>query len=120
MKRITLLTFFIVFASVVNGQVDSTKLNKWVPGGIVGLNISQVALDNWTAGGESSLAFGFIGNISVAYQAENWLFDNKLKLAYGRSKIGDDDFRNTDNEIFMDISPVSNKLYIPFCTNAKY
>lgn len=102
MKRISFLIFLIALSGVTYGQVDSTKLNKWVPGGIVGLNISQVALDNWTAGGESSHAFGFISKFFLAYQADNWLFDNKLKLAYGRSKIGDDDFRNTDNEIFMD------------------
>jgi hypothetical protein len=92
----------LVLTGTLLGQADSTKLNKWIPGGVVGLNVSQVALDNWTAGGESSLAFGLLGNFTLAYQSSDWLFDNKLKLAYGRSKIGSDDFRNTDNEVFMD------------------
>jgi len=119
MKRITFWIYLFAVSSVLYGQVDSTNLNKWVPTGILGLNVSQVALDNWTAGGESSLAFGFIGNFTLVHQTENLLFDNKLKLAYGRSKIGDDDFRNTDNEIFMDnlLSPNVGWVVNPYVSN---
>ncbi len=102
MNKYLIWILFVLLSGTILAQKDSTKMNKWIPGGIVGLNVSQVALDNWTQGGESSLAFGLIGNFTLAYQTQQWLFDNKLKLAYGRSKIGSDDFRNTDNEIFMD------------------
>ena len=102
MNKYLIWILFVVLSTSVAGQEDSTKLNRWIPGGVVGINVSQVALDNWTAGGESSLAFGLLGNFTLMHQTKQWFFDNKLKLAYGRSKIGSDDFRNTDNEIFMD------------------
>jgi len=39
-------------------EVDTT-INKWTPSLIASANLSQVAFNNWTKGGENSLAYSF-------------------------------------------------------------
>ena len=76
--------------------------NTWLPTGVVGLNLSQIALENWTSGGEDALAFTLYTNMGLNYFSNPWSFTNKLKIAYGRTKLGSDDFRTTDNEFFLE------------------
>ena len=40
-------------------DIDSTKLNKWTPTSAAGLNISQLALTNWSQGGDNSFSWVF-------------------------------------------------------------
>jgi len=74
----------------------------WLPNGVAGLNLSQLALENWTQGGEDALAFTLYSHMGLDYYSNPWSFNNKLKLAYGRTKLGSDDFRTTDNEFFLE------------------
>ncbi|MCB9250402.1 MAG: DUF3078 domain-containing protein [Ignavibacteriales bacterium] len=69
---------------------------------MAGLNLSQIALDNWSQGGEDALAFTLYGNFGLDYFDNPWSFTNKLKLAFGRTKLGSQDYRTTDNEIFLE------------------
>lgn len=96
-------------ASVNAADIDSTKLNKWNPTAAVGLNISQLALSNWTQGGENSIAYIFNSTAGMDYFSSNWNFRNNLKLAYGRTKLGGDDYRTNDNELYLE-SVVSKNI----------
>jgi len=81
---------------------DSLNQSKWTYSGVSGLNISQIALENWTQGGDNALAFTLLGNFGAKYADTPWTFNNTLKLAFGRTKLGTDDFRTNDNEFYLE------------------
>lgn len=74
----------------------------WIPVGVAGLNLSQLALENWSQGGEDALAFTLYSNFGLDYFSDPWSLTNKLKLGFGRTKLGSDDFRTTENELFFE------------------
>lgn len=106
MKQSLLLILMLLFFSMnILAQDDPPPpppQKTWLPTGILGLNLSQIALENWTAGGEDALAFTLYTNMGLNYFSNPWSFTNKLKIAYGRTKLGSDDFRTTDNELFLE------------------
>ena len=106
MKQSLLLILMLLFFSMNILAQDNPPppppQKTWLPTGILGLNLSQIALENWTAGGEDALAFTLYTNMGLNYFSNPWSFTNKLKIAYGRTKLGSDDFRTTDNELFLE------------------
>lgn len=99
-KKFFLLIFFISLS--IFAQEDKLIENKWLPAGVAGINLSQIALENWTQGGENALSFALFGNLGLDYHSLPWSFRNTLKLAFGQTKLGDQSFRTADNEIFME------------------
>ncbi len=130
--KFTILFISLIFVSNINfAQEDSVKLYTWTPVAVVGINLSQVALSNWSQGGENALAVSFLGTGGLKYYTESWKFRNDLKLAYGRTKLGDQDYRTTDNELYLEsvlsynigwaIDPyVSNIVRSAIATGYKY
>lgn len=105
MKKFLYLIIFALVCLTMNisaADIDSTKLNKWNPASVIGLNISQLALSNWTQGGENSLAYIFNSNMGMDYFSLDWNFRNNLKLAFGRTKLGGADYRTIDNELYLE------------------
>lgn len=101
MKKI--LIAFILFTSITMfAQPDSLLHQGWNPSGVTGLNLSQVAFSNWSQGGENALAFSLFGNFGAIYFDKPWRLDNNLKLTFGRTKLGDNDYRTTDNEFYLE------------------
>jgi len=74
-------------------KTDSTKYYVWIPSAISGLNISQIALSNWAKGGDNSIAWTLLSNFGLTYINDNWTFNNSFKFAFGRTKLGTQDFR---------------------------
>lgn len=65
-----------------------------------GLNLSQVKLDNWAGGGESSFSVGSQVRLTADYSKGNALWENRLDIAYGLIRQGDmepKEFRKTDD-----------------------
>ena len=106
MKTKTLLIVLIFFSTIIFAQDKDKKKEvpqrTWIPAGVTGLNISQISLSNWTQGGEDALAFVAYGNFGLNYFDKPWGFVNTLKLAVGKTKLGKQDYRTSDNEIFME------------------
>lgn len=78
--------------------VDTVKY--WSTNSSVGLNFSQVQLSNWTGGGESSISVGSIVLLTADYARGNSVWENKLDVAYGLIRQGDEEsarFRKTDD-----------------------
>lgn len=118
MKKI--IPILLLFSYSIFAQDDVTAdTSYWNTSGVVGFNISQVALSNWSQGGENSLAYNLVGNAGAKYDGPEWVFDNSLKISYGRTKLGEDDFKNTDNEIFMDnlLSKKIGWIFSPYVSN---
>lgn len=92
----------IILISNLSAANDSLLSSNWTHSGVAGLNISQIALENWTQGGDNAIAFTLLGNFGSKYIDSPWTFNNTLKLAFGRTKLGKDEFRTNDNEFFLE------------------
>ena len=100
--KLKIVLIILLFTSVNFSQETDSTLNKWIPSAVAGFNISQLALSNWSQGGENSLTWTLTGDISYNYKSEDIEFKNNLKLAYGRTKLGSDDFKTNDNDLYLE------------------
>lgn len=92
--------FLVLLSLMVYGQ-DSTA-TMWKYSAVTSLNINQVSLTNWSQGGDNTFAWTVIGNVGAEYLGEKWKSRNTLKMAFGRTKQGETDFRTNDNEFFLE------------------
>ena len=107
MKKLLLSTFILLISSFMAlAQGDSVVVNK---SGSWGLNFANVGLSNWAAGGENSIALGTVFNTKVEriHGANKWV--NQFDFALGGAKVGDKDFRKTDDNIIL-LSKYGHKL----------
>ncbi|UCH64791.1 MAG: DUF3078 domain-containing protein [Ignavibacterium sp.] len=98
--RILLITFLLTIT--IMAQDEEKKDTLWTPSGGIGLNLSQVAFENWSQGGENSIAFTLFTLLGLDYIGDPWKWKNMLKVTYGRTKVGDQEYRTNDNEIFFE------------------
>lgn len=109
MKKVLSVFAFIVTIINLSAQTSEAEenlkkqskdsLDGWKTGGIVSLNLTQVSLTNWSAGGENSISVNGILSLSANYKKGNSTWDNSLDLAYGILRQGDADARKTDDKI---------------------
>ena len=99
MKKVILLLLILSLTSMFAQEADST-LNKWIPSLTASANLSQVAFNNWSKGGENSLAYSFGVDWEMKYKKTQWKFKNQLKGEWGQSKTGDDISKVTSNYVF--------------------
>ncbi|GAB4290834.1 MAG: hypothetical protein Kow0098_09750 [Ignavibacteriaceae bacterium] len=102
MEKSYITFIFLIFFTVSYAQTDTVTHYGWIPSGVTGLNISQIAFSNWTQGGENSITWTIFGNFALKYILPSWVFTNELKLAYGRTKPGTEEFRTNDNELYLE------------------
>lgn len=95
-----IILFLLTFA-IISAQDDKIP-DGWTASGVAGLNLSQIALSNWSQGGDNSLAFNLTGNFKFVYVSNPWKLDNNLKLSFGKTKLGKEEFKTTDNEIYLE------------------
>lgn len=102
------LLAFIVLSTYVTGQVTEgeSKLRKqttdtikgWKTGAVIGANLSQTSLTNWSAGGQNSLAINGLFSVFANYKKDKTAWDNSLDVGYGLLKQGaKTDFMKTDD-----------------------
>ena len=83
---------------------DTTTIPQdtiWKVSGGVGLSLNQVALSNWSAGGQNSLAGNATFDFKADYKKGKWKWDNLVHLGYGQSKQGEDPLNKTDDQILL-------------------
>jgi len=103
MKILTVLILIIFSFQFSQAQEEVVKKDTlWTPRGVVGLNLSQIAFSNWSQGGENSLSFSFFTHLGLDYIGMPWKWTNSLKFTYGRSKVGNEEYRTNDNEIYFE------------------
>jgi hypothetical protein len=83
--------------------IERDTVNYWKTSGNINLNIQQIGLINWTAGGESSLGFGTVIEGDAVYENDNTVWNNTLRLAYGLLRQGNDAerFEKTDDNLLI-------------------
>jgi len=100
MKKIFLLLFTLSLVNFVTAQDADSTLNKWTPSLLASLNLSQIAFQDWTKGGESAFSFTVGADWVMNYKASEWSFKNQLKGEWGQSKTGYEIKKITVNNIF--------------------
>jgi hypothetical protein len=100
MKKLLFVVFAVCMTNflIAQGSVPDS-LAGWKTGAVVNLNMSQVSLTNWSAGGQNSLSGVALFNASANYKKNNFAWDNTLDLAYGLLKQGEDPWTKTDDRI---------------------
>jgi len=99
--------FFVLLTCLIVVTIQAQEKKKvpeygWNNSLVIGLNLSQVSLHNWTQGGESSVAWTFLTNGLFNFTQEGYHWKSTLKLTHGRTKIADGEFEKTDDELFFE------------------
>lgn len=68
---------------------ETSDSAAWKKGGSFALNITQTYLDNWAAGGQSSVATNGLLNLFANYAGNKNTWDNTLDVGYGILRQGD-------------------------------
>ncbi|NNC84100.1 MAG: DUF3078 domain-containing protein [Flavobacteriales bacterium] len=98
-QRALTIACAILFTSGVWAQ-EAAQDTTWKTGGLVAINLSQVSLTNWAAGGFSSISGNAALNLFANMKEGKNTWDNTLSLGYGLLKQGDDgDVQKTDDRI---------------------
>ncbi len=90
----------MALAAGVSAQ-DADTVKYWTHTGTTGLNINQVSLSNWAAGGDNSVAFDIGLAYSLDYKRDRHLWNNRIELAYGMSNTGSLGTRKTNDKIYL-------------------
>ena len=101
MKRIFLTVALAMGSLAGYSQTDDKgyEEGKWVLKGITGINMSQTAVSNWSAGGENSFAGNAYLNGSLTHKSGNWLWISNLGLDYGLTKTKSQGVQKTSDKI---------------------
>lgn len=89
--------------------------SPWTKVGSAGLNLSQMSLANWAAGGDPSVAADLSFNYSLDYKKDQTLWQNRLELAYGINRTESNGTRKTNDKIYFSSSygrKAAESLYI--------
>lgn len=80
-------------------KVYTDSTDGWKFSGLTALNISQVGLTNWAAGGRSSLALSGIVSLNLDWKKGSSAWNSSLDLGYGILRQGNGIF--LDNGVFL-------------------
>ena len=113
LRRLTAILLFCLLAFPAVAQEkpepqDSTatvpdSLIFWKEGVKLSINLQQVGLTNWAAGGESSVAIGGILEGFLNYEKDEIVWENRARLGYGVIRNGDasNRFEKTDDQVIL-------------------
>ncbi|MGB0887807.1 MAG: DUF3078 domain-containing protein [Vicingaceae bacterium] len=109
MKKVLFVVALITAVGNLSAQTTEAEKNLkkqskdtidgWKIGGVASLNLTQVSLTNWSAGGENSLSVNGLLSLFANLKKGNSTWDNSLDLSYGLLQQGDADIRKTDDKI---------------------
>ncbi|NVJ47768.1 MAG: DUF3078 domain-containing protein [Cytophagia bacterium] len=116
-KTVLFLSFLLCFQiawSQTQQAVNETpedSISYWKNGATFSLNLQQVGLTNWAAGGNSSLAIGGLVEGFTNYEREEVVWENRAKIGYGIIRNGDNTnrFEKTDDAVIL-TSKYSQKM----------
>jgi len=102
MKRYLNLIILGMISLPLIAQDAPTPEFGWKKEAVGGLNLTQTSFDNWTAGGENSLAWQVNFNFKVVNDLEKTNWATSGKLAYGSIKQNKGDARKSVDEIKLE------------------
>ncbi|MEA3495990.1 MAG: DUF3078 domain-containing protein [Bacteroidota bacterium] len=110
MKKIILTTAIICIAIVGFSQTTEKEkklktmskdtIDGWKYGGTIAINLTQVSLTNWAAGGQNSISASELLSLFANYKKGKSTWENYLDLSYGSIKQGKNaNWWKTDDKI---------------------
>jgi len=99
MKKILLSFSLTMLTLAISAQESGQSDTLWKFSGSTSLNLSQLSLTNWAAGGDNSIAGNALINLNANYATERTSWENKLVLGFGLIRQGDDPTRKSDDQI---------------------
>ncbi|MGW8123692.1 DUF3078 domain-containing protein [Roseivirga echinicomitans] len=99
MKKTLLICFTLLVSYTVQSQTADSV--KWERKGSLGFTFANVGLSNWAGGGESSVSLGTIFNTTATKNTALYTWKNQVDFALGGAKLGDREFRKTDDNIIL-------------------
>ncbi|MBK9331465.1 MAG: DUF3078 domain-containing protein [Ignavibacteria bacterium] len=104
---------------LIFSQQDTTLKPGWNPKGVLGIGISQVALSNWSKGGENLLSITGISDFSNHLLSKPWILKNNLKVTLGSTKTGSNSFQTNDNDLRLEDVLIYDAgwLFNPYVSN---
>ncbi len=99
MKKTLLICLTLLVSYAAQSQTADSV--KWERKGSLGFTFANVGLSNWAGGGESSVSLGTIFNAAAIRKATHSTWKNQVDFALGGAKLGDRDFRKTDDNIIL-------------------
>jgi hypothetical protein len=81
--------------------VFAEQVSRWDANGSVSLNLTQVALKNWVAGGQNTIGVAGLFTYRTLYNSEKTRWETSLDIGYGLTKIGDAPFRKSDDRFIL-------------------
>lgn len=89
-----------VYSFTAHSETIVKKDSSWTLSGIAGLNLTQVSLSNWSAGGENAVGFDVHFAYNADYKKNKHLWQNRLELAYGLNQTETDGAKKTNDKIY--------------------
>lgn len=95
-----LVGLIIACAGTAFGQdAAEADTSYWQRKGLIGINMSQVALSNWNAGGQSSISGTALFNYAANYEKDKATWQTTIDLAYGLISEDNQSPQKTDDRI---------------------
>lgn len=101
MKKLFFLVLTLATTVVSRAQDLPDSIPAWETKGLAGVNMSQVSLTNWAAGGDPSIAFDLSLKYNADYRRDNHLWTNVIDLAYGMNITDANGTRKTNDKIYL-------------------
>jgi hypothetical protein len=84
---------------VSSDTMPRDTVKYWKTGGLITLNLSQIALSNWAAGGQNSVAANMLLNLTANYSNTASAWDNSIDFGFGRQKRENTPAVKTDDRL---------------------
>ncbi len=103
-KYVLLFMVWFLGLNQVAAQDDAAKEPEygWKNKAVGSLNLTQNSFDNWSQGGENSLAWQLNFNARFENNQEKYNWSNSLKLTYGMVKSGKEESKKSVDEIKLE------------------
>lgn len=89
----------ITYSQIIVKAPDSDMISNWKKKNEIGFDLSEIALVNWSVGGNSSVSGLLKGKFSRKYEKENLTWNNELLIRYGINKQDGRELRKTDDAL---------------------
>ncbi|HET8886035.1 MAG TPA: DUF3078 domain-containing protein [Salinimicrobium sp.] len=105
-KKGTILLFFIFLSFKNFAAEDSTNVDEpikyeefWTSKSALGINISEMAFVNWSAGGNNSITTLLSADFSKKYKDAYYSWDNSISMKYGMNAQEGQELRKTEDQL---------------------
>lgn len=103
MRRLIVLLFLSCFAALgVQAQQKDSVVFGWKHSMVAGLTLTQIALTNWTQGGDNALAYtlSLDGKSVNEHPQTNWT--SSYKFGFGQARLATQGLRKTDDRFELE------------------